>query len=72
MGRDTTRRGESKKVLDRETSEEANKIIEEEKQKCVERGVDPESGKRGKCHVFLDHSDVCVCGEIDLAKERMK
>jgi hypothetical protein len=35
--------------------------------KCFERGT----GK-GKCHVFLDHSPVCQCKEIDLRKERMK
>lgn len=39
--------------------------------KCIDRGVDPESGKRGVCHVFRG-SDVCMCGEIDLAKERLR
>lgn len=39
--------------------------------KCIDRGVDPESGKRGVCHVFRE-SDVCMCGTIDLAKERMR
>lgn len=50
---------------------EANEIIETAKQGCVDRGVDPVSGKRGKCHVFLE-SDICVCGETDLSRERMK
>jgi hypothetical protein len=35
--------------------------------KCVERGP----GK-GKCHVFLDHSNICQCEDIDLTKERMR
>lgn len=34
---------------------------------CVDRGEG-----RGRCHVFLNQSDICVCGQIDLAKERMK
>jgi hypothetical protein len=35
--------------------------------KCVERGP----GK-GKCHVFLDHSNICQCEDIDLTRERMR
>lgn len=49
-----------------EVSKEANKIIESITA-CVDRG----EGK-GKCHVFLDHNDVCQCGLIDLTKARMK
>lgn len=51
---------------------EANEIIETAKQGCVDRGVDPVSGKRGKCHVFIDGSNKCVCQDIDLNLERMK
>lgn len=36
---------------------------------CIDRGVDPQSGKRGMCHVFKE-SDICLCGKVDLAKER--
>ena len=57
--------------LDQELAKEMNQIIEEIKD-CVDRGVDPESGKRGKCHVFIDRSDKCVCGDVDLNKERMR
>lgn len=48
-------------------SVEANRIIEIAKQGCVDRG----EGK-GKCHVFLDHSNVCECGEVDLTKHQLK
>jgi hypothetical protein len=34
---------------------------------CVERGEG-----RGKCHVFLDNSGRCQCGERDLSKFKMK
>lgn len=34
---------------------------------CVDRGKD-----RGKCHVFLDYSNKCQCGDTDLERERMK
>jgi hypothetical protein len=34
---------------------------------CIDRGKD-----KGKCHVFLDHSNVCECGAVDLEKSRMK
>ena len=47
-------------------AEEANKVIQSITN-CVERG----EGK-GTCHVFLDHSNLCACGKIDLNKERMK
>lgn len=47
-------------------SEEANEIIQSATN-CIDRGEG-----RGVCHVFLDRSDVCVCGDIDLAKERMR
>lgn len=54
-----------------EHQEEAERIIASINS-CVDRGVDPESGKRGKCHVFLSGSDKCVCGDVDLSRERMK
>ena len=58
---------------ERELRERANQIIVQAKQGCVDRGVDPISGKRGKCHVFLNDSDICQCEDkIDLSKERMK
>jgi hypothetical protein len=53
-----------------EVAHQVNSIIESSKN-CIDRGVDPESGKRGKCHVFRA-DDVCLCGAIDLEKERMK
>lgn len=46
---------------------EVNRIIGSAR-KCVKR----EEGKQGKCHVFLDHSDICQCEDIDLTKERMR
>lgn len=51
-------------------AEEVNQLVESVK--CFDRGVDPESGKRGRCHVFLDHSDICQCGDVDLRKERAR
>lgn len=38
--------------------------------KALSGGVDRGEG-RGKCHVFRE-SDVCVCGEVDLSKARMR
>lgn len=49
------------------TSNEVDRLIAEAKQGCVDRGEG-----RGRCHVFLDHSELCECGEVDLAKERMR
>jgi hypothetical protein len=54
----------------KEVAQEADEIIASATN-CIDRGEDQESGKRGTCHVFRD-SDVCMCGEIDLAKERMR
>lgn len=51
---------------DMDHQEEAERIIASIKS-CVDRG----EGK-GICHVFLDHSDVCVCGKLDLSRERLK
>lgn len=51
-----------------EAAQEVDMIIDSAT--CIDRGVDPESGKRGKCHVFRG-GDICMCGAIDLAKERM-
>lgn len=42
---------------------EANSVIQQARQGCVDRGEG-----RGKCHVFLDHSDVCECGERRLTR----
>lgn len=56
----------------KEVESEIDRLIAKAQQGCVDRGVDPISGKRGKCHVFLD-SDICECEDrIDLSKERMK
>jgi hypothetical protein len=49
-----------------ETQQEADRIISSILT-CIERG----EGK-GKCHVFLDHSNTCECGEKNLNRERMK
>jgi len=46
--------------------EEVNDILESITH-CIDRG----EGK-GMCHVFIDYKDVCQCGQIDLARERMK
>ena len=51
---------------DLEVAKEADDILESILF-CVERG----EGK-GVCHVFIDHSDLCQCGQIDLKKERMR
>lgn len=48
-----------------ELAQVANEIINSAT--CIDRGED-----KGRCHVFLDHSDICQCGQVDLAKERMK
>lgn len=52
-------------------AQEVNEIIQSAN-KCIDRGVDPQSGKRGRCHVFINKNDICQCGQIDLAKERMR
>lgn len=54
------------------TSKEVDRLIAEAQKGCVDRGVDPISGKRGVCHSFKADRDVCECGEMDLAKERMR
>lgn len=54
------------------TESEVDRLIAKAKEGCVDRGVDPVSGKRGICHSFVGRSDVCLCGEIDLTKSRMK
>ena len=54
-----------------ELAKEANEVIQSIT-KCFDRGVDPESGKRGKCHIFLDDSDLCQCKDVNLSKYRMK
>ena len=51
-------------------AQEFNEIVNSATE-CIDRGVDPDSGKRGKCHVFRG-SDVCMCGQIDLTKERLQ
>lgn len=51
---------------DKDHQQEAERIIASIKS-CVDRG----EGK-GICHVFLDHSNICQCGKIDLTKARMK
>lgn len=56
---------------DQLVTEEANAIIEEAKHGCVDRG-EHEGLRLGTCHAFLNHSDVCACGAIDLKKERMQ
>lgn len=43
-----------------EVAEEADKIIEQAKQGCVDRG-EHDGLKLGKCHVFLEGSNICVC-----------
>lgn len=50
-----------------ETEREVDRIIAEAKLDCIDRG----EGK-GRRHVFINHSDVCICGDIDLKRERMK
>jgi hypothetical protein len=50
-----------------EVAEEANQIIRSAS-KCVTTG---EGMLRHKTHVFLDHSNVCECGDVDLTKQRM-
>ena len=57
---------------DRETEREVDRLIAEAQKGCVDRGVDPISGKRGVCHSFKANSDVCLCGEVNLAKDRMR
>lgn len=51
---------------DQVAAKEANEVIETAK-RCIERG----EGK-GKCHVFIDKSDTCECGQMDLSKARMR
>lgn len=51
---------------------EVDLLIAEAQKGCVDRGVDPVSGKRGKCHSFKAKSDVCLCGAMNLEKERVK
>jgi hypothetical protein len=46
---------------------EFNAIVKQVKDGCIKRGDDC-----GVCHVFLDYSLQCQCGEIDLDRERMK
>jgi hypothetical protein len=48
----------SERPSDSETTGTANTTITTARQGCVERGEG-----RGKCHVFLEWSNVCVCGE---------
>lgn len=54
-----------------EVSKEANKIIESITA-CVDRGIDPESGKRGKCHVFLNRSNLCQCEDVNLENYKLR
>lgn len=49
-----------------EVASQANEVISGVT-KCIDRG----EGK-GKCHVFLDGSDLCQCEDVDLTKERMR
>lgn len=58
-------KGDSQKI-EMEVAEETNKILAGITE-CVERG----EGK-GKCHIFIDHRDICQCGKIDLNKYRMQ
>lgn len=51
---------------DQSVAQELDEIIESVTH-CIDRGMD-----RGKCHIFLDHSNKCECGDIDLERERMK
>lgn len=51
---------------------EVDRLIAEAQQGCVDRGVDPISGKRGTCHSFKANSDVCLCGAMSIEKERMR
>jgi len=60
---------EQVELLCSEVAQEMDTIIDSAT--CIDRGVDPESGKRGKCHVFRG-ADICICGDIDLAKERLR
>lgn len=55
---------------EKKVNELADEIINSATE-CIDRGVDPESGKRGICHVFRG-SDVCICGAVDLKREQMK
>lgn len=51
---------------DHSVAERFDAIIESARH-CVDRGED-----KGKCHVFLDHSNVCECGDVNLERERMR
>jgi len=51
---------------ERSVEERFDAIIDSAKH-CIDRGED-----KGKCHVFLDHSTKCQCGDIDLERERMR
>lgn len=64
-----TRSGVLKEM--KEVESEVDRLIAKAQQGCVDRGVDPISGKRGVCHSFKSNSDVCLCGAIDLKRERM-
>ena len=54
---------------ERSLADKANEIINSAVS-CIDRG-ELDGLKLGKCHVFRE-SDVCMCGEVDLAKERMR
>ena len=40
----------------------ASATVQQVRQGCMDRG------EQGKCHVFLEHSDVCECGERKLKR----
>lgn len=56
---------------DKEVESDIDRLIAKAQEGCVDRGVDPISGKRGVCHSFKANSDVCLCGEVNLNRERM-
>lgn len=51
--------------------EEGDKIIKSITN-CVDRGEIEKGIRRGKCHVFLDHSNRCACGDKDLSKYQVR
>jgi hypothetical protein len=55
------------------TARLANKVIEQAKRGCVDRGVGLDGKPLNRCHVYLEGAVKCQCGEGPLLElRRMK
>lgn len=55
------------------TAQAANAVIEQAKHNCVDRGVGFDGKPLNRCHVYLEGSSSCQCGEgPKLELRRMK